>query len=1008
VRFILVGFIYLMFFLSGAAALMYQVLWVRSLSLIFGGSHLAVAAVLSIFMAGLAIGGYIIGKSADSMKKPLRIYGFLELLIGIFAIIFLGLIKLYPYIYIPLAQGRDEHPVYLFLIRIIFSIVALIVPTSLMGGTLPVLSRFISGRPDNLRSHLSFLYGLNTLGAVAGAIAAGFFFLRFYSVSTTMGIAILTNLFIGLSSILLQDKAALVLTNTQAEPLLKKKTAKNISRSFAPEKTNENLFSFKLVLWGIGVSGFCALGYEVLWTRILAIVFGASVYGFTTMLAAFLTGIAVGSGAYGILPKIFPSKGKEIETSIVWFGIVQVIIGISSLVVTAYIHRLPLVSFMLRNYLQQYWNDFFKVKISTNFTLAFFYMFFPAFFMGLAFPIAGRVHAVYKKMVGSAVGEVLAYNTIGAILGAALSGFVMIYFFGIEKSLQMLTVINIVFGLLVAFSVKNNKMLNWSFPIAGFVILLFLGINHNALRIWDLNYFAIFRSNQPEAFDTPEKIKDAVENTDVLYYAEGAESIVSSIKVKGGYQSFITNGRVEATTSMEGQQCQFMLGHLPMLLARNPKKVLLIGTGSGMTLGATSVYPSVEEITLVEIEPKVIGVAKTFGNYNHHVLENPKLKIVFNDGRNFLMTTKNRYDVITADPVHPWFRGAGYLYTSEYFKLASEHLEPGGIMCHWLPIYELTTENIKSVVKTFTENFKYTMLWLTYDDAELVGSNSPITIDENELERRFSRSEISADMKRISISSSTDLLSYFVMGSTAMRNFSKGGVVNTDDNLYLEFSAPFSIGKNSLMEDNANAIADNVESVLPYLVPMRDEKMRAEQIKNWGKYSKAFVVARKAQALFLGGKYYSPEFNMLMEELNNKYPWLALYRLLKSEYTDKINMEPRLLQNTSLVFLDKTGARIVIELSAVLVPVSNERAAIVFADNASRVIYGQLYVNGLNMDRFINGFVNDVMINIRSAYKEETEIAFRKGKEFPSAETGVNRIKKIITEKIHEKGEAGV
>src|SRR4030065_2581684 len=145
VRFILVGFIYLMFFLSGAAALMYQVLWVRSLSLIFGGSHLAVTAVLSIVMAGLAIGGYIIGKSADSMKKPLRIYGFLELLIGIFAIIFLGLIKLYPYIYIPLAQGRDDHTVYLFLIRIIFSIVALIVPTSLMGGTLPVLSRFISG-----------------------------------------------------------------------------------------------------------------------------------------------------------------------------------------------------------------------------------------------------------------------------------------------------------------------------------------------------------------------------------------------------------------------------------------------------------------------------------------------------------------------------------------------------------------------------------------------------------------------------------------------------------------------------------------------------------------------------------------------------------------------------------------------------------------------------------------------------------------------------------------------
>lgn len=1007
-KFILLGLIYLMFFLSGAAALMYQVLWVRSLSLVFGGSHLAVTAVLSIFMAGLAIGGYIIGKSADRMKKPLRVYGFLELLIGIFAIIFLGLIKLYPYIYIPLAQGRDDHPFYLFLIRIIFSVIALIVPTSLMGGTLPVLSRFISRRPDNLRSHLSFLYGFNTLGAVAGAVATGFFFLRFYSVTVSMVIAILTNLLIGLASILLQNRADTAIADNQAEIFGKKRSAKNISVDSAPEKINENIFPFKLVLWGIGVSGFCALGYEVLWTKILAIVFGASVYGFTTMLAAFLTGIAAGSAAYGIVPKIFRSKEKEIGASVVWFGIIQVIIGITSLLVTAYIHHLPLVSLMLRNYLQQYWSEFFEVKIWANFTLAFLYMFIPAFFMGVAFPIAGRVHAVYKKMVGDAVGEVLAYNTIGAILGAALSGFVMIYLFGIERSLQMLTVINIVFGLLVAFSVRNSKILNWLFPATGLVILLFLGINHDALKIWDLNYFAIYRSNQPEAFDTNDKIKDAVENTDVLYYAEGVEAIVSSIKVKGGYQAFITNGRVEATTSMEGQQCQFMLGHLPMLINKNPKKVLVIGTGSGMTLGTTSVYPGVEEITLVEIEPKVIGVAKTFGDYNHHVLDNPKLKIIFNDGRNFLMTTKNKYDVITADPIHPWFRGAGYLYTSEYFKLAYEHLEPGGIMCHWLPIYELTIENMKSVVKTFTENFKYTMLWLTYDDAELVGSNQPIVIDEDELERRFSKPEISADMRRVSINSSNDLLSYFVMGTGAMRDFSRGGVVNTDDNLYLEFSAPFSIGNKSLMEINANAIAGYVKSILPYLVPMKDETKRGEQIKRWETYREAFVVARKAQALFLGGKYYSSQFYLFMKELNNKYPWLALCRLLNNEYNDKKNMEPRLLENENLVFLNETGKKNVIELSAVLVPVSNERAAIVFADNAARVIYGQLYVNDLNKDRFINGFANDVMMSIHSVYREESEIALKKGREFPSAESCVGRIKKIITEKIHEKSKARV
>lgn len=174
-----------MFFLSGAAALIYQVVWVRSLTLIFGGSHLAVTAVLSIFMAGLAIGGYVIGKYVDTVKKPLRLYGMLELGIALSAILFIGLMNIYPSIYIPLAQGRDGSPLYLSFIRMLFSIIALIIPTTLMGGTLPVLSRFLSHHAQSLRNHLSFLYGFNTLGAVLGATSAGFFLLRLYSVSTT-------------------------------------------------------------------------------------------------------------------------------------------------------------------------------------------------------------------------------------------------------------------------------------------------------------------------------------------------------------------------------------------------------------------------------------------------------------------------------------------------------------------------------------------------------------------------------------------------------------------------------------------------------------------------------------------------------------------------------------------------------------------------------------------------------------------------------------------------------
>ncbi|HXX33545.1 MAG TPA: fused MFS/spermidine synthase, partial [Thermodesulfobacteriota bacterium] len=509
-RSLFLGVIYLMFFLSGAAALIYQVAWVRSLTLIFGGSHLAVTAVLSIFMAGLAVGGYAIGKCADHVSKPLRLYGLLELGIGLFAVIFMGLMRLYPSIYVPLAQGRDNAHFYLLFVRVLFSATALIIPTILMGGTLPVLSRFVSNQPKDLRSYLSFLYGVNTFGAVLGAIAGGFFFLRFYTVSTTLQTAILTNVLIGVAALLLQDRAGTVLASNTSILKDKDVSMKPAPEGFSGPEGIESHFPFKLILWGIGVSGFCALGYEVLWSRILTIVVGASVYSFTTMLVAFLAGIALGGEAYGFLPKFFKIKDKGTSRSISWFGVVQIIIGVTALLVTIYIRDIPANSVRLQNSFLGMGITPFSVRVWSNFTLAFFYMVVPAFFMGVAFPLAGKVHAEYKKMVGGAVGEVLAYNTLGAILGAAISGYGMIYLFGIERSLQMLTVINIGFGLLVLLSMGNINLLKWGMAGLTAAVLVFLAFNHNVLRIWDMNYFAIFRNNQPEAFRTPEMVREAV------------------------------------------------------------------------------------------------------------------------------------------------------------------------------------------------------------------------------------------------------------------------------------------------------------------------------------------------------------------------------------------------------------------------------------------------------------------------------------------------------------------
>jgi len=1002
----ILALVYLIFFLSGAAALMYEVVWVRSLSLIFGGTHLAVTTVLSVFMGGLALGSFLIGKRVDGLKNPFRFYALLEIGIALFAVIFIILMKVYPAIYVFLVQGRENASIYIAFIRVLFAFAALIGPTTLMGGTLPLLTRFVSSHPEKLGGHLSFLYGFNTLGAVAGTAAAGFWLLRFFSVSTTLYFAILINSFVGILGILISTRVSKAIKRLTVDMQATAAAAGSKTSAHAAASNElENRFAFRIVFLGIGISGFCALGYEVLWTRILTLTIGTSVYGFTIMLAAFLTGIAFGSKTYGLLQKILPAKIQNMNNQIVGFGLVQCLIGICALIVTYYVRDLPINSINLHEFYLNRGFEVFAARQWANLTLAFSYMIVPAFFMGLAFPIAGSVNAAYRKKAGRAVGNVLAANTVGAILGSAVSGYLLIYIFGIERSLQLLTVLNIGLGLLVMLSVRRIKLLNQGVAALTAAVLVLLIFHPNFMRMWDAEFFAIFQNNQPDAYDTPEKKRDAVQNTDVLFYREGVDSTISAIKIKGGIQALLVNGKVVASSAAQDRQCQLTLGHLPMLLHKDPRKVLVIGLGTGMTVGAVSVHPNLEELTLVEIEPNVIGAAKTFGSYNNHVLDNPKLQVVFNDGRNFLTTTDRKYDVITADPIHPWTQGSGYLYTAEYFNLAAKHLLPGGIMCQWLPIYELSVADLKSVTRTFSQSFRYTMAWMTQYDAELVGSNQPIIIDAAELERRIGRPSIAADLEPVMMGTATDFLSYFIMGSKGVTEFSSGGVINTDDNLYLEFSTPVSVGKD-VMQTNVNAFAEYREDIFPYLLPAGNDAAREQKREKWRDAYEAAVIADRARALFLGGHYDSLEFRQALAALNNKYPWFAPGRFLNQEYEAELAKVPRLLENMSFILLNENGAPIRLVISAVIAHVSSVRAAAIFVDNAARVIYGQRYFSGNDVDKTISKFVSDVMAAIGTVYERETRIAAGRGKRFPDADSTQKKIRDVIIEKVRTTGDS--
>jgi len=520
-------------------------------------------------------------------------------------------------------------------------------------------------------------------------------------------------------------------------------------------------------------------------------------------------------------------------------------------------------------------------------------------------------------------------------------------------------------------------------------------------RLWDPKLYAVYQSNKPEAYGSSDEIREMFANMDVRFYSEGAQSIVSAVQSTDTL-FFITNGRVEASNAHQDMQCQYVLGHLPMLLHKNPRQVFVLGTGSGMTLGAVSVHPSVEKITLAEIEPGVLGVARVFGIDNHYILSkpDPRLKIVFNDGRNHLLTTRDRFDVITADPVHPWFSGAGYLYSSEYFHLASQRLNPGGIICQWLPLYELTGENLKSVVRTIRENFAYTMIWITHYDAEIIASNSPIIIDEQELEKRFATPAISGDLRQIKLGSPEDFLSFFLMGSEGSKAYSRGGRINTDDNLYLEFSAPRSIGMEQLRGDNLAEMLQHRERLLPYLRRADSDAGQKGQTARWEANYRAALLEDRAHVLDVGGQHLSYQFTEIATELENRYPRYAPWRFTKEESAEEKGGVPSVLGELELPLLDEIEAPLKGEFMAVLVRKHSRQARVFFVDDSTRTVFGKLRVRGSGKDAYIDRFVAAVMSETRKIYADEAAKAAAAGKAAPSMLTVFPKIKTMVEARI--------
>jgi spermidine synthase len=789
-----------LFFASGASALVYQVVWVRRLALILGASHHAVSIVLAAFMGGLALGGVALGRRAARRAQPLRLYGWLELGIAACAValpfVLHGVQALYVAIALALEDSAGGAP-FAAAARVLLSFAVLAVPTFLMGGTLPVLVAALVQRHADLHARLASLYAINTAGAAFGALAAGFLLLPALGVVRTEWLAAAANVAI----------AAVAIARARGLERVEPEAAEPVpaARAVAAPAGDEREATLRLVFAGTALCGFGSLAFEVMWTRAISIVIGSSVYSFTVMLVAFLTGIAAGSALHAALPRRL-SLGTH-------FALLLAGIAISTLAVSLAIPQLPALAAQLK-----------PVALGAQFDpwtalgLCFAVMLVPCVLHGMAFPLAGEARARLEARTARSVGELVGLNTAGSIAGSLAAGFVLIPYVGLQSSLLGISALYAVGAVMVAASALAAAGVWRRVALATGVALTlaWLALATLAADPWDARRLGAFKNNESADLRRAREADTDLPDVTMLYYREGRGSTVSVVEDLAGVRRLQIDGKPVASDASSDLRHELLLGHLPVLAHPAPRTALVVGLGAGITLGGVAAHPGLDAIDIVEIEPAVVEASRLFSHLHGDPLRDARVRLLLQDGRNHLLTTRRRYDVITSDPIHPWARGSAYLYTTEYYQLARERLAPGGVMCQWLPLYQLGDKDLRAAVGSFVDVFPEATLWSTPADAVLIGTTGPLRVDLGDWQRRMAEPQVHDGLARVGLDDPLSLLGEYTLSPQGMRRFAEGAVRNTDDNLFLEFDSPRHMGGGgALLASNSQRITSLAESPAP-------------------------------------------------------------------------------------------------------------------------------------------------------------------------------------------------
>lgn len=784
--------VWLIFLFSGASGLIYQVIWTRQLTLIFGSTIFAVSTVLTAFMAGLALGSFYLGRIADKETHPLRMYAFLEAGIGVFAIIFPLLLNFLNAIYILTYRGLDAEFYSLSLIRFVLSFLVLLIPSTLMGGTLPILSKFFIDRLERLGFNAGLLYALNTFGAVVGCVATGFFLIQWLGIQYSLYLGAAINLVVAVIAYCLDrwslgDEA----TTSEASP-----TDAPPEPVDSPPEANP---LSRLVLYAFALSGFCALAYEVLWTRILVFFLGSTTYAFSTMLAAFLFGIGFGSFIFAWIADRVKSLGSL-------FGLVQLGIGLSAVVLIPVFGELYGISSAFQKVFgpSRFW----------TFVSCVIVMVIPTLLMGASFPLVTRIYTTSAARLGRGIGDVYSINTVGSLFGAFSAGFIFIPLIGIRPSILLMATLNSVMGCALILRSQSVGAQSLSRPVA--IRNLFNGTAIGGVILTaGLGAIVLYTSNKP-LFLKSSIFQTQRPGDTIIDYNEEVDATVTTLQDDEEVRRLYVDTNQAADASRWDSPSHRVIAHLPLLLHPAPKEALVVGFGMGVT--SYSITQHRVRVDAVEISKGVVDAAREhFSEVNNNILDNPLFSYTINDGRNHILMTQKRYDMISTGIIHPLVSaGSSNIYTADFYRLCKRILTEDGIMCQWVPLHRLPEQHYKMIIKTFIHVFPHTTLWYKYtpDFIILIGTQEPLKINYRDFLTRAKTSRIAQGLAHDDLDGMS-LLDSFMMGPESIHRYVGDVPIHTDDRPRLEFFRPLDLVGTTVR--NIEGMATHRERVTPYL-----------------------------------------------------------------------------------------------------------------------------------------------------------------------------------------------